>query len=447
MNASAPLAAVPQFLRTHSDAHARLASSLPGGIGWLRRRTQALERVIELGLPTSHDEAWKYAPVRLLAQRAADPARLEPGESQSAAHKGSFSVPEARRLVFIDGRFAPALSDEPAAIDDLRADFLADLMRAVPDALLERLAVHSDRAEDRLALLNDAFLSEGIVIRVPAGATPAPLHLQFVCASADRATHPRVIVEVEQGAHLQLIEQHLGSADGNSVDNGVTQVELRGSATLEHYLLLESADRAQVLHGTYVTQHRNSHLIQHRILLGGELARASLQARLEESGAAIEANSLALTPGGEYADAHSVIEHCAPHTRSHERYRAAAGKGGRCVFNGRIVVREGAAGSDSQQSSRGLLLEPGGEIDARPQLEIYTDDVKCSHGATTGRLDPDMLFYLLSRGIDAATARGLLVFAFLDDVVARMSFDAVRRHLEGRIAAALPDAPVIREFL
>jgi Fe-S cluster assembly protein SufD len=183
------------------------------------------------------------------------------------------------------------------------------------------------------------------------------------------------------------------------------------------------------------------------VLLGSTLARASLQARLEERDAAIEVNTLALAPGGEYADAHSIVEHCAPATRSAERFRAAAGKGGRCVFNGRVIVHPDAAGSDSQQSSRGLLLAPGAEIDSRPQLEIHTDDVKCSHGATTGRLDPDMLFYLLSRGLDAETARALLIFAFLDDVVARMGLDAIRRHLESRIAAALPQAPVIREFL
>ena len=216
---------------------------------------------------------------------------------------------------------------------------------------------------------------------------------------------------------------------------------------LEHYLLVDPSPQDLSLHGTYVEQLADSRLVHHRVLMGGQLARASLQLRLAERGAGIELNSLALALDGGYVDAHSVLNHCAPATRSVERFRAAAGQSGHCVFNGRVHVHAGAPGSDSSQSSRGLLLAPGAEIDARPQLEIYTDDVKCSHGSTTGTLDEDMLFYLLSRGIDSATARGLLIFAFLDDVVARMGIDAVRRHLEGRMATMLPDAPVIREFL
>lgn len=443
MNAPAP---VPEILRAHADAHARNAAALPGGAGWHARRSRALERLLHLGLPTMQDEAWKYAPLRELAARPVDPTRT-PGSLAVDAGVTPFSVPAARRLVFVDGRFAPALSDEPAGIDDLSAVFLADLLRASPDALLARLPAASDLPEDRFALLNDAFLGDGVSIRVPAGAAPAPLHLQFVASSDEHAVHPRILIEVEAGAHLQVIEQHSSPSDSHTVDNAVTHIELHEDATLEHYLLVDAGAHGQALHGSYVTQRKDSHLIQHRVLLGGELTRASLQAHLDGHGAAIEINSLALAPGAEYADAHSIIEHRAPHTRSQERFRAAAGARGRCVFNGRIVVQAGAAGSDSLQSSRGLLLAPGAEIDSRPQLEIYTDDVKCSHGATTGRLDPDMLFYLLSRGIDPATARGLLVFAFLDDVVTRMSIDSVRRHLEQRIAASLPDAPSIREFL
>ena len=446
MNATAPVTPEPEILRSHAEAHARLARALPGGAGWNKRRAEALERVRRLGLPTARDEAWKYAPLRLLAARGADPARPE-GSLAAESLPQSFSVPGTRRIVFLDGRFVPSLSDEPAAIDDLRADFLPDLLRAAPDALLEHLPARSDRSEDRLALLNDAFLADGLVIRVPAGATPAPLHLQFIGATGDRATHPRVLIELDAGAHLQVIEQHLSHGGRATVDNAVTHIDLRAGATLEHYLLLDAGEHGQILHGAYVTQRKDSHLIQHRVLLGGEMTRASLQARLEESGSAIETNTLALAPKGEYADAHSIIEHRGPATRSQERFRGAAGKGGRCVFNGRIVMHPGAAGSDSAQSSKSLLLEPGGEIDSRPQLEIHTDDIKCSHGATTGRLDEDMLFYLLSRGIEPAIARGLLVFAFLDDVVARMGFDSMRRHLEQRIAAVLPDAPVIQEFL
>jgi len=446
VNAATPLLEVAKRLDTRADAHARLRGALPGGSQWHQRRADALQRVLALGLPTGRDEAWKYAPVRLLAARDADPGRMESAQAPTTAAP-AFSVPASRRIVFVDGRFAPSLSDEPAAIDDLRIDFLGDVLRSAPGALLEHLPRMSDRAEDRLALLNEAFLADGLLIRVASGTTPAPLHLQFIGTGPARATHPRVILELDPGAHLQVIEQHLQHAGASSIDNALTQIELRAGATLEHYVLLDSGDDGQLIHGSHVNQRRDSRLIQHRALMGGEFTRSSLQAHLLESGAAIEINSLALAPSRQYADVHSVVEHAAPNTRSSERFRAAAGSGGHCVFNGRVVVQAGAVGSDSQQSSRGLLLSAGGQIDSRPQLEIYTDDVKCSHGATTGQLDAEMMFYLLSRGLDPETARGLLVFAFLDDVVARMGFDAVRRHLEERVAAALPDAPIIREFL
>lgn len=457
--------AVAESLQAYATAHDRLGRDLPGGTDWQARRASALERLMRLGLPTSRDEAWKYTPLRLLEQNRFEPARADNAPDLALTREidaGTLSIPGARRLTFLDGRFQPALSDEPAAIDDVRLEMLADALHTAPDELLARIPPASERPEDRFALLNEAFLSEGVTLRVPEGSTPAPLQLQFIAGADGRSRHPRVLIEVENGAHVQVIEQHHFRNAGHVLSNGITNIRLHRGAVLEHYLLLDPhadapaalsmASTTQlssplVLHGTYSLQGSDSRLVHHRVMLGGQLTRASLQVRLEERGAAVELNSLALTPASEYADAHSVIEHRAPATRSAERFRAAAGKGGRCIFNGRIVVRPGAPGSDSQQSSRGLLLEPGAEIDSRPQLEIYTDDVKCSHGATTGRLDPDMLFYLLSRGLDAASARDLLIFAFLDDVVARMGLAAVRRHLEQRIAAALPHSPVIRELL
>lgn len=284
MNATVP---IPEILRAHADAHARNAASLPGGARWQARRSQALERLMRLGLPTTHDEAWKYAPLRELAALAVDPARTAPAASAEPSST-PFSVPGARRLVFIDGRLAQALSDEPAAIDDLQAVFLPDLLRTSPDALLARLPAATDLPEDRFALMNESFLSDGISIRVPQGAAPAPLHLQFVAASSEHAVHPRILIEVGAGAQLQLIEQHSTQSASRTVDNAVTQIELHEGAKLEHYLLLDAGTQGRSLHGSYLTQRADSHLIQHRVLLGGELARTSLQSQLTGRAAAIE---------------------------------------------------------------------------------------------------------------------------------------------------------------
>jgi Fe-S cluster assembly protein SufD len=420
-----------------------MARQWPGGAAWQARRAQALERFVSLGVPTARDEGFKYTPVRLLdkwllrtAGADATPLATDAFESQRLALTG---MPA---LVFHNGRFMPSLSDAlPADAAALRCVPLAEALAREPARLLERIEVPGDSGDERLALLNLAMLADGLQITVAPGSEGHTLHVLFLYSASGSSVHPRLLIDVGARAELRLVEHHLGLGPAEAVSNCVTDIRLAAQARLEHLIVSEAGARGIVLNSTVARQAEESRLSAQRILMSGLLSRASLCAALVGERSEIESNSLLLADGREHLEIHSVIGHRASKTRSTERFRGIAGGRARGVFNGRIVVHPGAPKSESQQSSRTLLLSEHAEIDARPQLEILTDDVKCSHGATTGRLDPNMLFYLLSRGLDAQAARALLIHAFLADVLARISSEPLRRQLEQRIARALPDSP------
>ena len=433
-------------LRELAQAHQRLVAQWPGGVAWRARREQALERFLALGLPSARDEGWKYAPVRfldkwLLRTGGASLAPLAADAFQSSR----LDLADVRTLVFHNGRLMPSLSDPLPADGGIRCRTLADSLEERSDELLARIEMPGDGGDERLPLLNLAMLADGVHLAVAADTIAPPLQLLFLYSGSEGTVHPRVVVDVGAHARAQLIEHHVALGPAESVCNSVTDLRLAAHARLEHILLAEGGARGILLNTVLTRQAEGSLLSEHRVLLSGLLSRASLCAALSAAGSEIEANSLLLADGREHLEIHSVIGHRAPSTHSVERFRGIAAARARGVFNGRIVVHPGAPKSESQQSSRTLLLSEQAEIDARPQLEILTDDVKCTHGATTGRLDPNMLFYLLSRGLDPDTARALLIHAFLGDVLARVGFEPLRQQLERRIARAFPEAPQLGE--
>lgn len=438
---------LPDVLRALAAAHERLIDSLPGGAAWRALRTEALARCMRLGLPTARDESWKYSPLRLLEKRLL-PVSV-PDAVPLAAHavqSSKLDLDDVCTVVLLNGRLMPSLSDDVPAGACVRYRALADELARAPGELIERVHVPGDAAEERLALLNLAFVAEGVHLSVAAGATAPTLYLLFLSSGSGRVDHPRVLIDVGANAELRVIEHHAGFRESETVTNCVTDIRLDDGARLEHLLLSEADQRGIALNSVCARQAAASRLVQHRVLLGGLLSRASLHAALLGHESEIEANSILLADQRKHLEIHSVIEHRTPQTRSFERFRGIGRDRGRGVFNGRIVVHPGAAKSESQQSSRALLLSEQAEIDARPQLEILNNDVRCSHGAATGRLDPNMLFYLQSRGLDAETARALLIAAFLDDVLARVGPAPLRRQLERRIAHALPRPQDLEEL-
>jgi Fe-S cluster assembly protein SufD len=259
------------------------------------------------------------------------------------------------------------------------------------------------------------------------------------------ASHPRLEVSLDTGARLQLLERHVSEGDAASFVNVATRIRIGTGAGLCHYRIQETAPKAIWLDTLEADVARDGRYELHAAALGAGSARSTALVRLAGQGAAACVYGVSIGERHQVLDTFVRVEHAAPHTRTEETFRGIAAGRSRVAFNGAVVVRANARGADSRQSLRGLLAGPEAEIDARPQLEIYTDDVRATHGATAGTLDENMLFYLLSRGIDRATARSLLEWAFLEDVVSKVGVPELRRQIEHAIAARLRSTTDLEE--
>jgi Fe-S cluster assembly protein SufD len=432
------------------EEYASASRALPSSGAAADRRRAAIKVLTAQGLPTSRDENWKYASLRTLER-----LRFAPASSAAAttvpvqAADLPAAVPGCVRYVFVDGVFAPALS--PRA--DSGAASVAQLaaVSTAQPTLATAASADQHSGDERFLALNEAFATDGAAIRVAAaagGAGPVPIELLFV-ASADGqagASYPRVELHLDAGASLTLIERHLSVGSDNSFVNSAVTVELARGATLHHYRLQELGSRA-ILFDTLtaaLAQDASCHL--HGISTGAQAARSTVRVRLAGEGANLAMAVAGLGDRQQVNDTFALVEHLAPRARTTQTFRGIAAGRARVAFNGKIVVAKNAAGTDSQQSLRGLLAGADAEIDVRPQLEIYTDEVRCSHGATVGKLDDNMLFYLLARGLDRDTAQRLLKWAFLGDVVAKITLPALRREIEARLPEALQDV-TLRELL
>ncbi len=434
-------------LQRIEQAHATAQPRLGGGPAWQARRSAALAQLLARGLPDRRDENWRYLDFTDLQQRdfsAPAPATI----SGAALAPLLLDLPGAHRVVLVNGRCVPGLSS-PGAPAGLHIESLADALARDPQATAGLMRVPGDQPDERFALLAEAFAGDGVVVRAEATEGAEPLvYLVHVSAGPAAATsHSRMLLAAGPNSRLRVVEHFLSADDAPVLANLASDIRVGDGAALEHVRLHQGSQAAAHIETLDIAQQADSRYRQQLFILGGGLVRSGLHARLEGAGADHEASGLFMVDGTRQADIFTLIEHVAPHTRSEESFRGVAVDRGRGAFNGRIVVHEGAQKADSRQSSRNLILSPLAEINVRPQLEILADDVKCSHGATVGQLDPNQLFYLLSRGLDPDTARGLLTFAFCEDVVARIALPALRGHVEQLVVGRLPDRSIIREFL
>ena len=426
----------------------------PDALSGLRER--ALNRFLQLGLPTSHDESWRYTSLRPLASQsfvdapgAAAPRAPAEGfdrrqalalEDSRALLRGRADA-ETHAIVLVNGYPMLPLACEAGA--EIRA--LSALARENPDLLVRALEPLSDAEELRWLLLNTALGVDGVHINIKS-ALAAPLLILHV-GTADRpgtAAYPRVIIEAAPGAAGTVIEHHIQHGAVAPLSNSATHLALERDARIEHYRVFAAGEQAVHFDTLRVRLQGNAECRQFTVALGGGLVRTSLDGRLNEPGAKLDSRALLVGHADRHVDCVNVVRHASARTVSRQTARAIASGTSRVIFNSKVVVDAGASQSDSRQSCRGLLLSPSAEIDSRPQLEIHTDDVKCAHGATTGRLDPNMLFYMLSRGLDRQTAQSLLVYAFLADVLTDMSESAARAAIESELIRQLPDSQTLQ---
>jgi Fe-S cluster assembly protein SufD len=392
------------------------------------RRRAALAALTATGLPTSRDENWKYANLRALERLRFVPAAAGAPADASLLPQ---AVPGFTRYVFVDGRFAAQLSAAPGG----PFGTLAGAPEAAGPAPAER------GGDERFALLNEAFATDGARLSLPAGAQPARLEVIFLARTAADAgtSYPRLEIALGAGARLELIERHLSAGTAGSFVNSALEISLGRDAALTHYRVQALCAQSILFDTLSATLGAGARYRLHAISTGGQSAHSTQVLRLAGEGAHLSMAVAALGDAQQVQGTFALIEHAVPRARTEQLFRGIAAGRSRIAFNGKIVVAPGAAGTDSQQSLRGLLAGPGAEIDVRPQLEIYTDDVRCSHGASAGKLDDNMLFYLLSRGLARAEALRLLKWAFLADAFARIEVPELRRQIEEHLADVLKD--------
>jgi Fe-S cluster assembly protein SufD len=410
-------------------------------------REQAMQRFLKLGLPSPRDETWRYTDLRALAAQsfvdAPRKARAEVRPTPALALlDGS---PRAATLLLVNGH--PLLHADDSKINGIEISSIRDIARLDPSLLLRFLPPASDADQRRWVLLNTALFLDGLYLKINTQLA-TPLLILHVSAGdgANDAAHPRVIIDACAGSSATIIEQYVAQGEHTPLNNSNTHIALARDARLEHYRVFATGPGATHFDSLDIHQDRGSQCKQFTIALGGGLVRATLEGNLRERGASLDSYSLLVGHENRHVDCVNIVTHGAPDTRSRQTARAIASDFSRVIFNSKVIVNAGAVNSDSQQSCRGLLLSATAEIDTRPQLEIHADEVKCAHGATTGRLDPDMLFYMLSRGLDRATAQSLLVYAFLADVLTGMSVTAARSAIENALISQLPDSQLLRKF-
>jgi Fe-S cluster assembly protein SufD len=432
-----------------------------------QQRQRALQTLAERGLPTSRDENWKYVNLRPLEKvRFAPPAP----ETQTGVTAKDLPDPIAgyARYTFVDGVLAPALSATTAQAGvSVRSivpagDFLADPRWGFPRSPLGGRSVTAqngaagtapltETAPDlRFALLNEVFATDGALIEVAPGVDCQNcLELVFVATSEAKAgsSYPRMKFRVGAGAQVGLIERHISVGSDANFVNSAVEVEVGRDATLQHYRLQQIGARALWFDTLTANLDKNARYQVHTVSLGALSARSTVHVQL--TGEQAEVGVFGVSVGGknQVHDTFALIEHIAANARTEQSFRGISSGRARVAFNGKIIVHKGAHGTDSRQSLRGLLAGTDAEIDVRPQLEIYTDDVRCNHGATVGKLDDNMLFYLLSRGLDRETAQRLLKWAFLEDVVAKIEVPELRRQIEQSLVSQLDEAAVLKELL
>ena len=424
-------------LDAHLENFRRLDGHAPGTLRALRER--ALARFTELGFPTIRLEDWKYTNVAPLAERAFHLAdERAPRGVEALAQRARLGT--GIELVFVNGRYAEALSSVGRLPSGAVIGSLDSALQRRPELVEPHLGRYApfDQAPESLTALNTAFIRDGAFVYVPVGtAIDAPIHCLFLSLPADGpiVAHPRNLIVAGEGSRVTVVEQYVG--ERTYWTNAVTEAVVAAGAQLTHYKVQrESADAFHV-GSVAVEQAGESTYHSHAVSLGAVLARTDIATRLDAPGAACTFDGLYVATAAQHVDHHTTIDHRQPRGTSRELYKGILAERATGVFNGKVFVRPHAQQSDAEQMNKNLLLSDDAQIETKPQLEIFADDVKCSHGATIGQLDDDAIFYLRARGIDAAAARQMLIFAFANELVARIDVAPLRALLTSEIESRL----------
>ncbi len=411
-----------------------------------RLREEAAERFRALGFPTTREEEWRFtnvAPVartRFVRPGAADPRAV-------AAELEGHHLEGACELVFVDGRFAPELSARELP-QGVAVDSLAALLAREPEAVAGALGRKASFQQQPFLALSTALFEDGAVVRVaPHALVETPIHLIFwsTAAAEPTASFPRTLILAGEASQATVVERFAGASGAAYLTCPVTELVAGPGAVVDHYKLQKESAAAFHLSGIAIETARASNVSTHSFSLGGAIVRHDIRCALAGEGSVATLNGLYLVVDRQLVDTHMRVDHVAPHCDSHELYKGVLDGRARSVFSGRIHVHPGAQKTDAKQTNRNLLLSDEAVANSQPQLEIYADDVKCTHGSTVGQLDDEAVFYLRSRGIGLEAARSLLTYAFAADLVERVKFEPLRRELQEFLFAWVPQGEVVRD--
>ncbi|HEX6670377.1 MAG TPA: Fe-S cluster assembly protein SufD [Gemmatimonadales bacterium] len=418
------------------DLELGAGGAIADGPEWLEPlRRAAATRFAAAGFPGARDEEWRFTPVAPIAQRTWRPAPAEAAELPAERLAPFiFGHPEWSTLVFVDGAYSEALSRVSVPPAGVKVGSLAEALRGNGSLLPAHLTRHAPIEGSAFTALNTAGFRDGGLVYVPAGLDlERPVHFVYVATAAAEGTaiHPRNLIVVERGARASVIESYVTLAsEGVYWTNPVTEVSAAEGSWLEHTRIQRESERAYHVGLTQVDQRRDSHYRSFSMAMGGALARHTLHVRLNDENIETLMYGLYITRGEQVVDNHTAIFHDQPNCRSWEVYKGVLDGRSRAVFNGKVFVRPEAQKTDAKQTNRNLLLSDGAKVDTKPQLEIFADDVRCTHGATVGRLDDVALFYARSRGVPHDAAERLLTYAFAAEVIDEVALEPVRLELD-----------------
>jgi Fe-S cluster assembly protein SufD len=407
------------------------------------RRAAAIERVTTLGFPTTRNEDWHFTSVAPIVEREFTFVAAKTGDvSRDDLEHFSFGADAWHRAVFVNGRFVPELSDLGRLQPGVRVLSLNDAWKAAPE-LAKR--VGSIATGDAVfTALNTAFMPDGAVVHVPKNTEVRdPIHVVFVTDANAAATvmYPRNLIVLDDNARATVIESYVALGDAAYFTNAVTEASVGAGATLAHYKIQREARRAYHVGTIEARQGRDSHYVSFSFATGASLSRSNIYTTLDGAGCGATLNGLYMLDGEQHCDHQTRIEHVAPNCFSREVYKGVLDGRSHGVFNGKVYVHPEAQKTDGKQTNNSLLLSKDAQVDTKPQLEIFADDVKCTHGATVGRLDEAALFYMKSRGVNADVAKRLLIYAFAADVLETIEQGDVRESLERVTLERFVDVP------
>jgi Fe-S cluster assembly protein SufD len=421
-----------------------LSQRLSDQPSWLiALRREGYEQFAEAGFPTTHDEDWRFTNVSSLAQTRFG---LSNGSAAVTAKDLEQFNPSAFacRLVFVNGHFVHTLSTIPELPKGVKIGSLAEEIATNPAAIEPHLGRHLNFYRDAFCALNTAFIEDGAYVFIPRGVVvEQPIYCLFITTAgeAPAVNHPRNLIVAGDNSQAVVVEDYvsLGAGHAASFSNTATELVAGESAVVSHYMIVRESGQAFNFSTLRIQQGRSANVSTHSVLLGGALVRNNVHPVLAGEGGECLINGLFMATGKQHMDNYMLVEHASPHCGSRQFYNGILNGQAHGVFHGRIIVHKDAQKTDAKQTNRNLLLCDDAQIDTKPQLEIYADDVKCTHGATIGQVDENALFYLRSRGLDDVSAKHLLLQAFANECLDRMHSGPVRDHVERLVADWLPE--------